>query len=234
MSVDARQALIEATCDAYRGAGQFASHYTRAKLEHDPVYLLLLREGAITDRARLLDLGCGQGILLALLAAAEKQDSHWPQGWAAAPTGLILHGIDIHPRAVRRARAALGSRAVIVQADVCAAEFPESDVVILLDVLHYLDAAKQQAILLKASRALASSGRLIVRVADSEKRESAFITQLTDRFGALLRGELWGRYHLRPLTKWLSVLEKLDFAVRSVPLSERAAGANTLLIAQKN
>lgn len=230
MSDGAQHALIDAAAVRFRGAGQFAYYYARSKLNHDPVYFTLLRNGLIADHARVLDLGCGQGILLALLAAIENLPDQWPQDWAAAPTGLELHGIDNQPRAAGRARAALGLQAGIVVADLIDAAFPQSDVVILLDVLHYIDRTAQETVLAKAAGALARHGRLIIRVADSDVRVKALVTGVADRFGALLRGELWGRYHLRPLKEWHAMLSGLGLAVERISMTEYSTLANTLLV----
>lgn len=53
--------------------GRFAYHFARGKLGGDPVFLALLERGLLSDRARILDLGCGQGLLAAWLLAARRQ-----------------------------------------------------------------------------------------------------------------------------------------------------------------
>ena len=67
------EALLEAASRPYAAGSRFDWHFARGKLKRDPVYFALLRMGLIPDRARVLDLGCGQGTLLALLAAAQAQ-----------------------------------------------------------------------------------------------------------------------------------------------------------------
>ena len=63
-------ALLDAACEPYRSAGRFAYHFARAKLRTDPVYRAILELGLLLGRARVLDLGCGQGLLAAWLRAA--------------------------------------------------------------------------------------------------------------------------------------------------------------------
>jgi len=64
--------LLGAATDPYHAAGKFAYHYARGKLAHDPVYEAILPRGLLARRARVLDLGCGQGLLAALLVAARS------------------------------------------------------------------------------------------------------------------------------------------------------------------
>lgn len=65
-----RDALVEAAAAPFRLAGRLAWHFARGKLRHDPVFLTLLARDAFPDGSRVLDLGCGQGVLFALLLAA--------------------------------------------------------------------------------------------------------------------------------------------------------------------
>ena len=79
--------LVAAVERRFARSGSFAKYYARGKLRHDPVYFALLERGLVPDGARVLDLGCGQGLLLALLleAGAAARAGRWPEGWAAAP-----------------------------------------------------------------------------------------------------------------------------------------------------
>ena len=106
-------ALIDAAARPFSAAGRFARHFAHGKLRHDPVYLALLERGVFPDRVRVLDLGCGQGILLSLLVAAREQylAGTWPEGWPAPPGTLRLRGIEQRRADVRRARLALGAYA---------------------------------------------------------------------------------------------------------------------------
>ncbi|MGH8632458.1 MAG: class I SAM-dependent methyltransferase [Burkholderiales bacterium] len=227
--------LIEATAARYLPAGRYAYHYARGKLQRDPVYFSLLEHGLIPDQARVLDLGCGQGILLALLATAGAffHVRNRPDGWPLVPRGLRLRGIEVQPKAVRRARIALGAAASVVRADLSSAEFADSDVIVLLDVLHYLPPAAQETVLTKAGRALLANGVLIIRVADPESGMRTVLTRHGDRLASLLRGEVWGAYHLRPLSQWASLLESMGLQVQSMPMCQGTPFSNVLLVARK-
>ena len=113
MSAAFTRALLDGATAPYRSAGLFAWYFARGKLNGDPAFLGLLERGLIPDDARILDLGCGQGLLAAWLfeARALFDAGHWPAHWPPAPKPLAYRGIELMPREVRRARGALGGRA---------------------------------------------------------------------------------------------------------------------------
>ena len=69
------RALWSAASRPYLTAGRYPYHFARNKLRFDPVFVTLLRRGLIPDRARVIDLGYGQGLLAALLLAARATSS---------------------------------------------------------------------------------------------------------------------------------------------------------------
>jgi SAM-dependent methyltransferase len=227
--------LIDTTAARYHPAGTYAYHYARGKLQRDPMYFWILEQGLIPDQARVLDLGCGQGVLLALLATvgAFFPIPDRPQTWPLVPRGLRLRGIDLQPKAVRRASVALGAAASILQADLSSAQLADSDVIALLDVLHYLQPAEQEAVLNRAARALLGNGVLLIRVADPDSGLRTALTTHGDRLATLLRGEFWGAYHLRPLPQWTSLLKGLGLEVQSMPMSRGTPFSNVMLVARK-
>jgi len=223
-----------ATC-RYRAAGRYAFHFARGKLKHDPVFFAILRDAMIPDDARLLDLGCGQGILFSTLIAARQcyQSGVWPGGWPAPPTRLRLHGIDLLPGDVRRAQAALGEFVMVEAGDIRDTRFPGSDVVVILDVLHYVARAEQEDVLVRVAECLGKSGRLLLRVADAQAGARSVFTYLGDRVGTLLRGELWPRHHHRPISEWSNLLERLRFSVSTYPMSQGTPFSNVLIVADR-
>ena len=67
-------ALVDRASERYRRAGLFAWNFARGKLKGDPSFRAFLRLGLLHGYPRLLDLGCGQGLLAAWLLAA--RDCH--------------------------------------------------------------------------------------------------------------------------------------------------------------
>src|SRR5258706_7715271 len=157
--------LLEAATRPYAGAGTFAWHFARGKLRHDPGFFFLLRRGLLPDRESLLDLGCGRGILLALLKAAEEQYQAgvWPRDWPAPPLNLGLRGIELSESRVRAARHALGGSARVDLCDLRNVDLPPCSVIVMIDVLFYLGRQEQEGLLDRAAPPLAPGGLLLVR-----------------------------------------------------------------------
>src|SRR3984957_17512537 len=110
-------ALLDAACEPYRNAGRFAYYFARGKLRADPVYRAILELGLLLGRARVLDLGCGQGLLGAWLQAAKLCHGRgsWPRALRSAPQPLSTRGIELKARDVERVRCALGSASEVSQ-----------------------------------------------------------------------------------------------------------------------
>ncbi|GAP37297.1 class I SAM-dependent methyltransferase [Piscinibacter sakaiensis] len=231
-------ALHAAACAPYRPAGRFAWHFARGKLGRDPVFRGLLARGDLPARARIVDIGCGQGLLASLLAAVDAAAAagRWPAAWPPAPVGARVHGIELMARDVARARAALGALPEppqFVCADMREAPLPRCDAVVILDVLHYVDHAAQAALLRRVHAALVPGGRLLLRVGDQDARRGFAVSQWVDRVVTAVRGHrvppTWGR----PLRDWTALLEGLGFRVAAVPMSAGTPFANVLLVADR-
>jgi SAM-dependent methyltransferase len=231
---DAWPALVDAASEPYRRAGRFAWHFARGKLRMDPVFQHLLGQGLIAPHSRVLDIGCGQGLLASLLhsAAALQRDGRWPAGWAAAPSDARVTGIEMMPRDADRARAALGERADIICGDMRRTAFPSADAVVILDVLHYVPVPEQDEVLARAREALRGGGRLLLRVGDAAAGRGFLASQWVDRVVTFVRGHRVVPTFGRPLAAWIARLEGLGFSVRSEPMSRGTPFANVLLVAR--
>jgi SAM-dependent methyltransferase len=242
---EAWRAVHEAACAPYRVAGRFAWHWARGKLGRDPVFRGLLERGDLPCDARVVDIGCGQGLLASLLAAcaAAGRRGAWPAAWPAAPSARDYLGVELMAEEVMRGEQALQRlepRPRFVCQDMRRAALPSCDVVVILDVLHYVDHADQEALLERVVQALRAgrgtgrgAGRLLLRVGDAASRRGFAVSQWVDRIVTMARGHrvapTWGR----PLAEWTALLRRLGFAqVQAVPMSAGTPFANVLLVAE--
>jgi SAM-dependent methyltransferase len=229
--------LLDQASAPYRSAGRFAWHFARGKLGHDPVFRHLLAAGLIPQGGRVLDIGCGQGLLVSLLraCAAMRAAGEWPRDWPAAPAGTQVTGIELMPRDIARARAALGDSgdARFVCGDMRSEPFPPSHAVVILDVLHYVTHAEQEAVLRRVRDALVPGGRLLLRVGDASARRGFAISQWVDRTVTRLRGHTVAPVYGRTLNEWIAQLHQLGMQVEPRPMSQGTPFANVLLVAQR-
>jgi SAM-dependent methyltransferase len=208
----------------YLAGGVFQWEFVRGKLRHDPVYraiephLLEVREGT------LLDLGCGRGIALALA-------DHGRVNGGSAPSRLV--GVERATAIAAVAHAALGANALVVVADLVTFEPPPADLILVLDVLHYLDAGAQEAVLDRATHALRPGGRLLLREADAGGGFRFRLTGAGERAAAIGRGAWRQRFHYRTAAAWSALLAARGLTTAPVSLPGGPPLANVLIEGRK-
>lgn len=229
--------LLDAATEPYRRGGRFAWHFARGKLGRDPVFRGMLERGLIgPDRSRIVDIGSGQSLIASLLSVAASMQSagQWPKSWLPTPPRTAYTGIELMPKDVARARESIGHLVPVPQilcADMRTAELPSCDLVVILDVLHYVDLEAQEGVLRRVRDALSPGGRLLLRIGDASSARGFAVSQWVDRTVTRVRGHrvspTWGR----TLEQWKVLLARLGFKVQSVPMSEGTPFANVLLVA---
>ena len=111
--------------------------------------------------------------------------------------------------------------------------FPACDVVVILDVLHYVTLDEQNQVLLRVRDALRPGGRLLLRVGDADEARGFMISQWVDRLVTWVRGHRVAPTYGRPLADWITHIEALGLRVQARPMSEGTPFANVLLIAER-
>jgi uncharacterized protein (DUF2062 family) len=228
------RALLAAAADRYLPVSITAWEFARSKLRSDPVYADVVLGGHLPPAGRLLDVGCGGGLLLAALATARTWHAHraWPAGWPPPPD-LELHGIELRQRPVEIARMALGTDASVVRADVMEAEIGSFDAIAIVDVLHLLPRSDQDALLMRLGRALRPGGVLLLREADAAAGWRFQLVRAVNFVRGLAQGR-WRRFGFRTVPEWEQTLRGFGLRVARPSNSSTAAFANVLLVAHSN
>jgi 2-polyprenyl-3-methyl-5-hydroxy-6-metoxy-1,4-benzoquinol methylase len=228
-----RHSLLSAAARPYRRAGRFAWHFAKGKLGRDPVFFGMLEHGVIPDSHRLIDLGCGQGLLASWLPQARLlyEAGNWPDHWPAPPKVESIWGLELMPSDIERARTAVGDRAQFSLGDICTTDFGKADVVVIMDVLHYIDYAAQEDVLRRVREALPPGGLFLTRIGDAAGGLPFHLCNWVDRTVFFMRGHRLDQLYCRTLSEWQALLARHGFAVTPLPMSRGTPFANVMLIA---
>ncbi len=169
----------------------------------------------------LLDVGCGEGYLLALLLQERPE-------WS-------LVGLDHDRRRLDKARHALGesARLVWLEGDVRRLTIPRADAVTCLDVLHYLPVTEQDQLLQRLLECLEPGGMLLVRDGEPGRGWRSRLLRWSELF-ALRMGRHKGQgLYFRPVAETTAVLTSAGCQVRVQDCNHGTPFANFLIVAQK-
>lgn len=150
----------------FEAAGWYARGFVRWKTRLDRIFGQLLEEDLGTGPA--VDLGCGNGATLALVAFCDPKRT--------------LYGCDLDSSRVAAASQALSALDVhLSTSDVRTFPLPAAGLILIIDVLQYLDPAEQASLLGRCAGALAPGGRLIFRLPDARRGPLSWTTRFLDR-----------------------------------------------------
>jgi SAM-dependent methyltransferase len=203
---------------AARYRARSAHWYVRSKLAMDPVARALVEIGRANAFGEVVDVATGRGQVALLLRVTEVATSVTGIDWdeekvaIAAAAGAGLDGVSFR------------------QGDVCAAELPAADTVLLIDILHYLTRAEQDALLVRAAQA--ARGRVIVRDVDPDRGASSVFTQSWEWVTTTLGYNRGARVSPRSFVEIAAVLEAEGLTVSRELCSARGM-SNVLLIGRR-
>jgi len=196
--------------------------YSLSKLAMDPLYASV-PEAFADNRAPILDLGCGIGLLLHCLRATGSQTSYV--------------GVDTDSEKVEAARLA-SKRGGHADAafDVCdlSQRFPKHEgSIALLDVLQYLPPSAQEPLISRAAQCVSRDGRLVIRTGLADDSWRSSLTRATDRFGHWV-GWMKTSFKAQPSAADLAaILRRHGLHADFKPLWGRTPFNNWLVIARR-
>ena len=221
--------LARAAADRYVTTSITAWEFARGKLRGDPLYRDVLLGGWLPSGGSLLDIGCGQGLMLALLAEAAVFERAGTE-----PTGRRLPrfdrivGVELRPHRARLARAALGADAEILEFDARTISAGPCRVVLLFDVLHMMPPHDQDALLANAVGALEPGGVILVREADASAGWRFQAVKIGNRLTAITSGAWRQPLAFRTVGEWRECFSRHGLQVEGAPASAGTPFANHL------
>jgi O-methyltransferase involved in polyketide biosynthesis len=103
--------------------------------------------------------------------------------------------------------------------------------VVILDVLHYIDYDAQRALLARIHDALPPGGRFLLRAGDGSGGLAFKFTLLTDWLVTLLRGRVQRRFWARRGDEWLQLVRAAGFRADIQQMDAGTPFANVLIVA---
>jgi uncharacterized protein (DUF2062 family)/trans-aconitate methyltransferase len=225
-------ALVRRATDRYVSTSITAWEFARGKLRGDPLYRTVLTECALPSGGILVDLGCGQGLMLALLAecTAAWRAGTWSSSWPPPAVFDRLVGIETRPRVAAIARQALGEAATIVEGDARTRVPDRSRVVLFFDVLHMMPAADQDQLLASTAKGLEPGGMILIRESDAGAGWRFSTVRAVNTAKAVLTGNWRQTFHFRTVEEWTACFVRLGFRVEVRGTSEGTPFANVLFV----
>lgn len=198
-------------------SGRSARGFVRWKLRLDRIFELLAAENL--GSGTVVDLGCGYGMALCFAAYGDIRRR--------------IVGCDLDAHRIAVARQALGNlNADVTVADVRHFDLPPAGLILIMDVLQYLTAAEQWALLQRCCSALAPDGILAVRIHDLDCGFRSSITMGFERLIFACSGVGVQPRNLS-IAEYRSILQNAGLQLEEHRFKNRLPLAHVLLVARK-
>lgn len=166
-------AFYEALVQNYIYKGPVEEWYIRIKVRMERCYAPFHK--LVPLKGRITDIGCGYGPLCYMLAMLSSEREILGIDYDEDKIAVAEHGW------LRKSCTQTGNdRIRFVHANALDYELPQSDVFILNDMLHYLDANNQRKLLLRCASHLRAGGRMLVRDGNAKHTRLHRLTRLTE------------------------------------------------------
>lgn len=207
---------------AHAATSPWQRHFAREKLRRDPVTRALAALGPLGE---VLDVGTGRGQLGIFLLELGHATSVRGIDWDAEKVALATRAAQADP--------ALSARFTV--GDVASSEVEGAfDTVLLVDVLHYLPVAEQDALLARAAARVRSGGRLVVRDASKGYGVRSALTAFVERCSRAVNLNRGTHTALRDVARELApILERAGMRCTTSPCWGRTPTANVLLVGER-
>jgi len=226
---DAFRALVRDASERYTTSSITAWRFARGKLRGDPMYRAIACGALLPSGGTLVDVGCGQGLTLALLTESARRfrAGAWPPGWPPPPQFDRQVGIEVRPRPAAIARTALAADAEIIEADVRTLPHPRCLAVLYLDVLQMMPRADQNEVIAASAAALEPGGVILVRDVDASAGWRFLTVRAGNRLKAVAFGAWGQQFCYRSAEDWLACFASHGLSADARPMSS-ATFANVL------
>ena len=224
--------LVRSASDRYVEGSLTAWEFARGKLRFDPIYRALVYGGLLARGQRggtLIDIGCGQGLALAVLSEARAR-VRAGAGDAVLPAFARLIGVELRTRIAAIATHAVRGDAEIVAADARGIGMEPVDAVLFFDVLHMMPLDAQDALIASAASALTPGGVIIIREADAAAGWRFRMVAASIRLKALAFGHWRQHFYFRSAVEWEACLARLGMRVETRPMGQGTPFANVVLL----
>ena len=200
----------------FRHAAAYDRGFVRWKMRLDNIFGILLED---PGQGPAVDLGCGYGMALGMLASRDDTRR--------------LRGCDLDAHRIAVAQQAFAGLPIeLAVADIRDFQFGPSGLILILDVLQYLNAAEQRALLAKCCAALLPGGMLLFRIPDRERGLASRLTFGLDKL-IFRRGRVGHGPAVLSAAEYRQPLEEAGLQVRERRLRNRLPLAHIGFTARK-